>query len=156
MKGFFKMANTIWGCHFQLKEQFSLAELTAISEEPFAYLKCVTPRRQTLNVNWHKNRCEVDLELRLPAWLYESLYNCLYDYLFACMYNCLSSYLATCQYMFLHIWVSQFFCIYHCLSEHVSIWVIMYASMPACMPSCFLPSLLPYPLSLLAFISRPA
>ena len=44
------------GDHFQLKEQFLLAELTAILEEPFAScLKCATTPGDTLNASWQIN-----------------------------------------------------------------------------------------------------
>ena len=45
-KSFSKWQPLIGGCHLQLKEQFSLAEPSAILEEPFAsHLKLETPRR---------------------------------------------------------------------------------------------------------------
>ena len=45
----------------QLKEQFSLAELTAILEELFAsYLKCVMLQGHTLNTKWQK-KCHGDV-----------------------------------------------------------------------------------------------
>ena len=47
-----KMAASIEGYHLKLKEQFLLAEPSAILEEPFvASLKLATPPRQNLNAN---------------------------------------------------------------------------------------------------------
>ena len=56
------MIASIEGGHLQLQEQFSLAELSAILEEPFVM---ETPPRQTLNANWAKGCHRVDSELTL-------------------------------------------------------------------------------------------
>ena len=70
LKGFFKMAASIGGCHLQLKEQFSLSEPSAILEEPFvSYLMLETPPKQILNANWAKNYCRVDSESTLRCTL---------------------------------------------------------------------------------------
>ena len=64
------MVASIGGCHLQLKEQFSLAEASAILEEPFCLITEVgdtsaVPLRQTLNANCGKKHYGVDVESTL-------------------------------------------------------------------------------------------
>ena len=64
----FKMTASIVAGYLQLKEQFWLAEQTAILDEPFAsYLKCVMPWRWLRDKPWMQisnNKTAVELTLR--------------------------------------------------------------------------------------------